>query len=347
MMLLTKHDIKDYELVLEAKDSSRSFHGLFIIHNTKLGPGVGGLRCKYYACTEHAITDGLRLARGMSIKSAAAGLRFGGAKSIIILDKNRKKTPEMLEAYSEVLNSLQGNYYSAVDLGTSDTDLVTLAKMSPYVLGVDSQFNAIDLSYFTAWGCFKGIQAAANFKWGSTKLHGKTIALQGLGSVGRKLAEHLFWAGAKLIVSDIDETRVNNTVRDFGAIAKPHDQFTQQACDILSPCALGGIITPESIAHLNCEIIAGAANNQLANDHVSIALRNRDILYTPDFIINAGGVIAAAANHKNKHQFPAEQCRDDINKIYQRLHNIFCESNEKKQDTNTIATQSATRIIRS
>ena len=345
MVVLTKHTLKDYELVLEAKDPSRSFHGLFIVHNTKLGPGVGGLRCKYYACTNDAITDGLRLAKGMTMKSAAADLPFGGAKSIIILQKNQKKTPEMLEAYSEVLNDLQGKYYSAVDLGTSDDDIISLAKKSPYVLGIDDQLNTIDLSYYTAWGCLKGIQAAANFKWGSTNLQGKTIAIQGLGSVGRKLAEHLFWAGGKLIVSDIDQARVQSAVRDLGAIAKPLDQFTQQACDILSPCAIGGTISSETILHLNCEIIAGGANNQLANDDIGIAIHDSGILYAPDFIINAGGLVAAAINYQNKQGFSARQCRDNTNKIYQRLHTIFCESNEKKRATNAIANQLATHKI--
>ena len=190
MLGFTEHHIKGYERILEAKDPTRKLHAIFAIHSTSRGPALGGTRAKVYAKTQEALTDVLRLSRGMSLKAASANLPFGGGKSVIILTPGQRKTHELLDAFAETLNTLQGKYYCGVDLGTNTQNIEVIAKQSPYVLGIDQNGSRIDLSYFTAWGCFRGIEATAKWRWGSKRLGNKTILIQGLGHVGRKLAEH-------------------------------------------------------------------------------------------------------------------------------------------------------------
>ena len=345
MLTYTELDIAGYEYILEAKDPSRDFHAIFAIHNTALGPALGGTRVKNYDSKDDALNDVLRLSRGMSSKSAGAGVPFGGGKSIILLRPGQTKTPALLEAYAEALNSLQGRYFCAIDLGSTMQDMAKIAQHSPYVAGLDQNGRMVELSFFTAWGCFKGLQTAALFRWGSSDLTGKTIAIQGLGRVGRKLADHLFWTGAKLVVCDTNEEAVKSAVSDLGAIAKPVERFIEQPCDILSPCAVGGIISAAQVKKMQCEIVAGAANNPLLDHAAGEALYTHNILYTPDFIINSGGLIAAAQTHLQKNHFHSS-ARTQINLISERLMHVFTLSLEKELATNIIAEQEAEKIIR-
>ena len=337
MLSYTEHAIKGYERVLEAKDPSRKLHAIFAIHSTAHGPAVGGTRAKVYANTQEALTDVLRLSRGMSHKSAGANLAFGGGKSVIILTPGQQKTPELLDAYAEALNTLKGKYSCGIDLGTNIEDMEHIAKKSNYILGIDTHGTHIDLSFFTAWGCFRGIEATAKYRWGSSNLANKTILIQGLGHVGRKLAEHLFWAGAKLKVCDINPSAVQAAVRDLGAKAVSLDSAIEQACDIWSPCATGGVINANNAQQLQCEIIAGAANNQLLDTQAGEQVWANNILYAPDFIINAGGIIAAAHHYQHKANSNPMSIRKETDQIYERLLTIFAESATKQIPTDQVA----------
>ena len=346
MLQFTEHDIKGYERVLEVKDPTRKFHALYAIHSTLLGPALGGARTQAYASSQEALTDVLRLARGMSYKSAGAGLAFGGGKSVVILAPGQEKTPELYAAYAEALNTLEGKYSCGVDLGTCTKDIELIAQQSSYVLGGDAQGHRLDLSPFTAWACFRGIEATAKWRWGASNLAGKTVLVQGLGQVGRKLAEHLFWAGAKLIVCDINETAVQAAVRDLGAQAVSLDEAITQACDIWSPCATGGIIDVDNAQKLQCEIIAGAANNQLLNQQAGEQLFANNILYAPDFIINAGGLIGAAHYYLHRADSNPSTIRQETSQIYDRLLHIFAQSQATQLPPDRVAEQAAEVLLK-
>jgi leucine dehydrogenase len=278
-----------HEQLVLCSDPSCGYRGIIAIHSTTLGPALGGTRFWSYASDEEAITDALRLARGMTYKNAVAGLNLGGGKSVIIGD-NRTQNREMLfRAHGRFVEVQGGRYITAEDVGTSTSDMEFVHMETDYVTGLAGKSG--DPSPVTAHGVFRAVQASAKFHWGSDDLAGKTVAVQGAGHVGYYLARELHEAGAKLIVTDIDPERVNRVVNDFGARAvKPGEIYGVQA-DIFSPCALGGIINDDTIPQLKVEIVAGATNNQLLEERHGDALEERGILYAPDYVANAGGVI--------------------------------------------------------
>lgn len=279
----------DHEQLVLCHEASCGYRGIIAIHNTTLGPALGGTRFWSYASEEEAIIDALRLARGMTYKAAVAGLNLGGGKSVIIGD-NRTTNREMIfRAHGRFVESLGGRYITAEDVGTSTIDMDFVHMETDYVAGLAGRSG--DPSPVTAHGVFRGMQAAAQVRWGMRSLEGRTVALQGCGHVGYYLAKELHEDGARLIASDIDPARVRRVVEEFGARGVAPDEIYGAEADVFAPCALGGIINDDTIPVLRVEIVCGGANNQLLEERHGDALEERGILYAPDFVVNAGGLI--------------------------------------------------------
>jgi leucine dehydrogenase len=278
-----------HEEIVMCSDPSVGYRGILAVHSTKLGPALGGTRFWQYATDEEAITDALRLSRGMTYKNAVAGLHLGGGKSIIIGDNKTTDREKIFRAHGRFVESLGGRYITAEDVGTSTKDMSYVQMETSHVAGLASKSG--DPSPVTAHGVFRAVQASANRKWGSDSLEGKTVAIQGCGSVGTYLAKELSAAGAKLIVSDIDSAKAARVAQLTGAKIVEGDAIFTADADIFSPCALGGIINDTTIPKLKVEIVAGGANNQLLEERHGDALQAKGILYAPDYVANAGGVI--------------------------------------------------------
>lgn len=278
-----------HEQVVMCHDRASGYRGIIAVHDTTLGPALGGLRFYNYASDEAAFIDALRLSRGMTYKNAVAGLNLGGGKAVMIGD-NRTTNREMLfRAHGRFVDSLGGRYITAEDVGTSVEDMDFVHMETKHVTGIGSKSG--DPSSVTAHGVFRAIQASAQERWGNSALEGKRVALQGCGHVGYHLARELFAAGASLVVTDVDEFRMKKVVDATGAdVSEPDDIYSQKA-DIFAPCAMGGILNDTTIPKLRVEIVAGAANNQLLEDRHGDALAELGILYAPDYVANAGGVI--------------------------------------------------------
>jgi leucine dehydrogenase len=279
-----------HEQLVICSDEGAGYRGIIAIHDTTLGPALGGTRFWNYASDEEAIIDALRLARGMTYKNAVAGLNLGGGKSVIIGD-NRATSREMIfRAHGRFVETLGGRYVTAEDVGTSTADMDYVHMETDYVAGLANKSG--DPSPVTAHGVFRAIEASAKHRWGSPSLSGKTITVQGLGNVGTYLCRELHAAGAKLLVTDIRPERVKKVVEETGAKAVDGDEIYSAKADIFAPCALGAIINDETIPKLKVEVVCGGANNQLHDpDKHGEALEKRGITYAPDFVANAGGVI--------------------------------------------------------
>lgn len=282
----------EYEQLVMCHDPVSGLKAIICIHDTTLGPALGGTRMWNYANEEDAILDALRLARGMSYKNAAAGLNLGGAKAVIIGDSKKDKNEMLFRAFGRFVESLNGRYITAEDVGTSVEDMDYIKMETSHVAGLASVAGSSgDPSPITAYGTWKGIKACAKETWGTASLAGKTIAVQGLGHVGYALCKLLKDEGAKLIVTDISTENAKRVVDEFGAVYVSPSEIYDVECDIFSPCALGAIINDETIPRLKCCVIAGAANNQLKEERHGSIIHDKGILYAPDFIINAGGVM--------------------------------------------------------
>ena len=274
---------------LAATEIQAGYRGIVAIHSTVLGPALGGTRFWNYASDEDAITDALRLARGMTYKNAVAGLNLGGGKSVIIGNNKATDREMIFRAHGRFVESLGGRYITAEDVGTSTADMDFVHMETKNVTGLAGRSG--DPSPVTAHGVFRAIQASAKERWGSDDLSTKTISVQGAGHVGYYLAKELHEAGAKLVVTDIDAERVKAVVAEFGARAVAPDDIYAVQADIFAPCALGAIVNDVTIPQLRCEIVAGAANNVLLEEKHGVALEEKGILYAPDYVANAGGVI--------------------------------------------------------
>src|ERR687886_794516 len=267
-----------YEQVVLCHDPASGYRGVIAIHSTVLGPALGGTRFWQYASDAEAITDALRLARGMTYKNAVAGLNLGGGKAVIIGDNRTKNRELLFRAHGRFVESLGGRYVTAEDVGTSTADMDYVHMETDYVTGLAGRSG--DPSPVTAHGVFRAIQASAKTCWGSDDLHTKTVAVQGTGHVGYHLAKELHEAGAKLIVTDIDAERVKRVVSEFGATAVAPDDIYGVDADVFAPCALGAIVNDKTIPQLRVEIVAGGANNQLLEERHGDQLEERGILYT-------------------------------------------------------------------
>lgn len=281
-----------HESVIFGHDRESGLKAIIAVHNTRLGPALGGCRMWPYAYEHEAVQDALRLSRGMTYKSAISGLDLGGGKSVIIGNGRTDKTEELLRAMGRLVDSLGGRYLMAEDVGTSVADMDIVARTTAHVRGLSK--GSGNPSPATAYGVFRGIQAACGVVYGSDDLNGKRVAVQGLGNVGHRLCRYLAEAGADLVVADIYADMVTRAVEDFRAAAvKPEDIYTVEA-DIFAPCALGAVLNDRTIPQIAAPIIAGSANNQLAEDRHGRELMERGKIYVPDYVINAGGVIDIA-----------------------------------------------------
>ena len=317
-----------HEEIVMCSDPSVGYKGILAVHSTKLGPALGGTRFWQYATDEEAITDALRLSRGMTYKNAVAGLHLGGGKSIIIGDNKTKNREKIFRAHGRFVQTLGGRYITAEDVGTSTKDMSYVQMETKHVAGLAGKSG--DPSPVTAHGVFRAVEASANRKWGSDSLEGKTVAIQGCGSVGSYLAKELHEAGARLIVSDIDAAKTEKVSKATGAkVVKGNAIFTAVA-DIFSPCALGGIINDKTIPKLKVEIVAGGANNQLLEERHGDELQRRGILYAPDYVANAGGVINVYGEVAG---WDAQRALDKADDIYDTILKVFDIAEAKKIPT--------------
>jgi len=283
-----------HERVLVCSNPEVGLQAIIAVHSTVLGPGLGGVRMWPYGTTEEAITDVLRLSRGMTYKAAAAGLNLGGGKAVIVGDPKKIKTEALLRAFGRYVDSLNGLYITAEDVGTDLDDMEVIQHETRWVTGVSpEQGGGGDPSPITAFGVLQGIKAAVAFQFGDGALKGRSVAVQGLGNVGYNLARFLREAGAKVVAADIDAETTDRARDELGVEVVPTSDILEVPCDVVAPCALGAVLNDESIPRLRCHIVAGAANNQLADERRhGLELHERGILYAPDFVINAGGLIS-------------------------------------------------------
>ena len=284
-------EMTDYghEQILFARDDKVGLCAIIAVHSTVLGPALGGTRLVNYASEDEALFDVLRLSRGMTLKNSAAGLNLGGGKAVIIGDPAKLKSREFFHSYAGFINNFNGRYYTAEDVNIGASDVALMSEATKYVTGTPEVSG--NPSPFTARGVYLAMKAGASVKFGSDSLKGKTVAVQGVGSVGYALCELLLKEGAKLKVCSRTKATVDKAVSAFGAEAVPVDEIITTDCDILAPCALGAVLNTDNVKDLRCAMVAGAANNILLDAATGDALQKRDILYLPDYIINAGGVI--------------------------------------------------------
>ncbi len=346
MELFVSQHFDDHERVVYGSDPRTGLRAIIAIHSTVLGPAVGGCRMWPYVSTEEATTDVLRLSRGMSYKNALAGLPSGGGKAVIIGDPRHAKTPELFEAYGRFVESLAGRYITAEDVGTSIADMEQVARATSYVTGLRRELGSAggDPSPKTALGVLLGIQQAAHFKWSASDLRGRSVAIQGLGGVGYNLCRLLAAEGAQLRVADTRAELVERACEEFNARAVPVESILTDDADILAPCALGAVLNSRSIPQIRAAIVAGAANNQLASLGDGESLERRGILYAPDYVINAGGIISAVREYAGG---ATEAGVDsEIRRIPERLREIFERSRHEKLPTNIVADDMARAILR-
>jgi leucine dehydrogenase len=328
-MKIREKSVPGYERVLLGSDEAAGYQGIIAIHSTALGPAVGGTRYWNYKTEDDALTDSLRLARGMTYKNALAGLPFGGGKSIILRDSKPVDREQLFRAHGRMVNSLSGKYFTAEDVGTSPADMEHILKESAYVAGLQGRSG--DPSPHTARGVFRAMQAAAKHKWGSDDLAGKTVAIQGCGHVGYFLAGELARVGAKLVVADVDPAKVKRVVDEHRAVAVEPQQIYSAEADVFAPCALGGILNDQTIPQLKAALVVGAANNQLLGPRHGDLLEQRGILYAPDYAANAGGVINGCCREMLGWDLPKTLAKTDA--IYETLLTIFSVAQREKIPT--------------
>jgi leucine dehydrogenase len=321
--------VPGYERVLLGSDDAAGYQGIIAIHSTALGPAVGGTRYWNYKTEDDAITDALRLARGMTYKNALAGLPFGGGKSIVMRDGKAADREQLFRAHGRMVNSLAGKYFTAEDVGTSPADMEFILKESRYVAGLQGRSG--DPSPHTARGVFRAMQAAAKHKWGSDDLAGRTVAIQGCGHVGYFLAGELARARARLIVTDVDVAKVKHVVDEHHAAAVAPEQIYSAEADIFAPCALGGVLNDQTIPKLKASLVAGAANNQLLEPRHGDLLEQQGIVYAPDYAANAGGVINGCCREMLGWDVPETLAKTDA--IYDTLLTIFAMAEREKIPT--------------
>jgi len=312
-----------YERVVLAEEPAVGYRALVAVHSSRLGPAVGGTRRWRYPSDEAALADALRLARGMSYKNALAGLPMGGGKSVIMADGEVASREDLFQAHGLLVESLGGRYITAEDVGTSHEDMAIVRRETRWVVGLS------DPSPVTARGVLRAMTAAARHRWGSDDLSNRTVAIQGCGHVGASLAAQLSQLGARLVVCDLERARADRCAAEHGAVVvSPHDIYDQPA-DILSPCALGGTLNPATIPRLRVSLVVGAANNQLALAADADDLAARDILYVPDYVANAGGVIDGARDICG---WSAERAQAAVEAVYDTTLDLLAAA-ERQDET--------------
>ena len=343
MSVFSHHEFDNHQQVAFLNDPESGLKAIIAVHNTNLGPALGGCRMWPYISDDEALTDVLRLSRGMTYKSALANLQLGGGKAVIIGDPANAKTGALLHAMGDFIDGLGGRYITAEDSGTSVADIQKIGERTSYVSGINQiSAHGGDPSPSTAYGVFVSLREAVYHKLGRTDLKGTKVAIQGLGSVGYRLAAQLADAGATLYVSDIIQANVDRAVRELKATAVAGDKIFSLEVDVFAPCALGAAINDKSIAQLKASIIAGAANNQLASVEHGYQLHRRGILYAPDYVVNAGGIIDVFYQRKMiEDNYGADNYADDLNTkvegIAATLREIFVRSDNENIPTFVIA----------
>lgn len=347
----TEADFDDHELVQLVRDRESGLTAIIALHSTHLGPGAGGTRFWHYPDSKDALRDALRLSRGMSYKNAMAGLPMGGGKAVILAPENGGKTPELLAAFGDAVEALHGRYVTAEDVGIAEADMVAVSRRTNYVSGLPvegADSAGGDPGPFTAMGIFHGIKAAVRHKLGKDTLTGVRVAVQGTGSVGGGVARLLAQEGARLVLSDINRDRAAALASELDAETAAPDAVMSIACDVFSPNALGAILDDEGIARLDAAIVAGGANNQLAHAGHGQLLADRGILYAPDYVINAGGIISVTLEYLARQK--GESC--DINEVRKRLvqipgrlEEIWQQSDETGVSPDVVADRMAQKLI--
>lgn len=337
--LMEEHD---YEQLVFCQDKATGLKAIIAIHDTTLGPALGGTRIWDYETEEEAIIDALRLARGMTLKNSAAGLNLGGGKTVIMGDPEKIKSEAFFRSFGRYIEGLSGRYITAEDMNSTTQDMAWINDETDYVVGLEGKSG--NPSPVTAYGVFRGIQAACNEVFGSDDLNGKVVAVQGAGAVGYTVCKHLHEAGAKLVITDIRKDSIQRIVDDFGATAVEPDEIYSVECDVFAPCAMGAILNDFTIDKLNCKIVGGSANNQLAEDKHGKMLEDRGILYVPDFVINGGGVINVYEELKGYNE---KRALSRAGAIYDTCKKIFAIAKEEGITTAEAADRMANQRIES
>jgi len=350
MAFWTEPDFDDHELVELVRDAKTGLTAIIAIHSTHLGPAAGGTRFWHYPQPDAAMRDALRLSRGMSYKNAMAGLPMGGGKAVVLLGPGNEKTPELLAAFGDAIDALGGRYVTAEDVGATEADMVAISRRTPHVCGLPATDESVggDPGPFTAMGIYHGIRAAVAHGLGKDSVAGVHIAVQGCGSVGGGVARLLARNGARLTVADVNPARAKALADEVGGEAVASDRVMSVACDLFSPNALGAVLDDEGIARLDCAIVAGGANNQLARPEHGAMLAARGILYAPDYVINAGGIINVGLEYLcRQHGNPCDinEVRRRIAQIPERLEAIWRESEATGQSPDVVADAMARRLI--
>ncbi|OUR59531.1 amino acid dehydrogenase [Colwellia sp. 39_35_sub15_T18] len=332
-------DFDNHEQVVFCSDEKSGFKAIIAVHSTALGPAVGGCRMWDYASDEDALVDALRLSKGMTYKNAMAGLKMGGGKSVIIGDAKAIKSEALFKAFGEALNGLNGRYLSAEDVNITTADIAITNTVTPFVTGTEGKSG--DPGPFTALGTFLGVKACVKHKFNRDDLSGLKVAVQGLGSVGYGLCEYLHNAGVELFVTDINRVALDKAATELGATIVGLDDIYDQDVDVYAPCALGASINDDTIKRIKASIIAGCANNQLAEPRHDQALVDAEILYAPDYVINAGGII----NISFEENYCAEKATKKVEEIYHTLLDVFTKADQQNKPTGIIADEMAREII--
>jgi leucine dehydrogenase len=339
-MLIFEHPSFDaHENVIFCSDPVTQLKAIIAIHDTTLGPAVGGCRIWSYSNEEDALTDALRLSKGMSYKNAIAGLSFGGGKAVILKPKFISNRQALFESFGRMVHQLNGRYYSAEDIGTNTKDVMAAYSQTPYMVGLEGQSG--DPSPITAIGVVSGMKAALEHQRGDRTLKGIKVSVQGVGQVGYYLCQQLHQEGAHIIATDVNPKALERVVHEFQATPVTPDKIYQQPVDIFAPCALGGILNDQTIAKLQATIVAGSANNQLHSRQHGQQLLDKKILYAPDYVINAGGII----NVSYEQNYDATKAIAKVQKIARKLKQIFHEAQNQGLCTNMVADLQAQQII--
>jgi len=334
--LFQKMAEEGHEQMMFFRGKEGKLRSIIAFHDTTLGPALGGTRMYPYANEDDAVNDALRLSKGMTLKSGAAGLHHGGAKGIIWGDPATDKDEILFRAYGRFIHGLRGRFTTGTDVGTYSLDFVDCLAETPYVVGVPVQYGGSgDTSVLTAYGVFLAIQACVTQVYGKTDCQGLTVAVQGVGKVGSKLCGHLAKAGASLIVADARADVARKVAEEYGARLVEPSEILREQCDVMSPNAMGGVLNEHSISQLRCKIVCGGANNQLATTSDGKRLMDRGILYAPDYVANAGGVIQVA---DELHGYDFERCKAKVETIPALLSRVFRASAERNIDTDKAAT---------
>ncbi|MHB1419303.1 MAG: Glu/Leu/Phe/Val dehydrogenase dimerization domain-containing protein [Bacillota bacterium] len=329
----------NYEQVVYCRDQQSGLRAIIAIHNTALGPALGGTRMWPYTSEEDALIDVLRLARGMTYKAAAAGLLLGGGKAVIIGDPRKDKSEELWRSFGRYVSSLGGRFVTAEDVGTTPEDMDIIRRETPFVMGCSMASGGCgNPSATTALGVFRGMQAAVKHVYGRTNLRGMTVAVQGLGSVGYALCYHLHEEGCRLVVADLNHEAVGRAVRDFGALPVDPEKVYSVECDLFAPCALGAVVNDHTLPVFRCRVIAGSANNVLAEERHGEELHQRGIIYIPDYIINAGGLIKVAQEMVG---FDQDKVQEKVDAIYQTTLQVLDAAWDSGLTTSQAADQMA------